>query len=70
MISIGQRVRIKNTVDEQGDKNFLGQTGEVIKREFGSGGAPVGESSTDPFYIVRTPIGVDGFWTEELEVLP
>ena len=83
MYSIGQKVRIaranKNDFfpkpvkkDEDGyevaNGSYLGLVGEVVRREFGSGKWPVGESPTDPFYTVKTFKGTDGFWTEELEV--
>jgi hypothetical protein len=84
MIGLGQKVRIaranKNdcfpklkALDAEGYEidgpSYVGQVGEVVRREFGSGPLPVGESPTDPLYIVKTPIGTDAFWSEEIEVV-
>jgi hypothetical protein len=84
MIGLGQRVRIaranKNDCfpkpvvkDEDGydveTGTYIGQVGEVVRREFGSGSFPVGESPTDPLYVVKTPVGTDAFWSEEIEVV-
>lgn len=67
MLSIGEKVRIvRLNSNDCADRKFLGKVGIIVKREFGTGAAPVGESPTDPFYIVKTNIGQDGFWTEEL----
>jgi hypothetical protein len=67
MFSIGQKVRIARlNPNDCADHKFANKTGVVIKREFGTGAWPVGESPTDPLYIVKTNIGQDGFWTEEL----
>lgn len=70
MISIGQKVRIaRGNPNDCFDKKYLRQTGVVVRREFGTGPLPCGESPTDPLYIVKTDKGTDAFWTEELEVI-
>ena len=49
---------------------YIGKFGEVTRREFGTGKMPCGESPTDPLYIVKTAVGTDAFWREELELVP
>ena len=50
-------------------RTYVGQVGTVVRREVGTGSMPCGESPEDPFYIVKTPIGQDEFWTEELALV-
>lgn len=69
MISIGQKVRIKaNGADEFFPAKLRRLCGVVVRRETGTGRMPVGESPTDPLYLVKTRLGTDAFWGEELEV--
>ena len=70
MISLGAKVRIARLNPRDGGQaSFIGLTGEVVRREVGSGKWPCGETPADPLYFVKTCRGTDAFWSEELAVL-
>ena len=71
MIHIGSRVRVgKELADSFKPKGWTGREGVVTALVTRDNGA----SESDPMCIVRTVVDneakIDGFWTEELEVLP
>jgi hypothetical protein len=70
-VTVGQRVTILTICDDyQPRVDVVGCQG-TIKRVLGEGLFPVGQSTSDPLFIVDVPgVGTDGFWREELEVAP
>lgn len=68
----GAVVRILEPTDEFMDVSFIGKVGIIRERRYST--AAVGETRSDPFYIVdflgyKKPKS-DGFWHEELEWVP
>lgn len=64
----GQRVRVRaGERDETFPRHLLGRVGRIRGIDSGEFGTP----ESDPFVIVAFDgIGRDGFWLEELEVVP
>lgn len=73
---VGQTVRIAEPTDEtvpgkfctvDGEsKNYVGKVISIHTKL----DAGIGESETDPVYMVRVPkVGTDLFWTEELKAV-
>jgi hypothetical protein len=64
MLPIGAIVTVIKVIDEEGDANLIGQTGEVIDRNFNNA---TGNTLIDPLYVVRFDDRTESFWFEELK---
>jgi hypothetical protein len=66
--SIGNYVRVVASTDETLDTRYLGHFGVIVDKKDGTQGKVyTGESSNDPFWVVKTLYGTDCFWSEELQ---
>lgn len=63
-LKVGVEVQVVGQDDEIADSRFLGMRGLIKRIQRGSAG--VGDSRSDPFFIVDVDGAEDGFWGSEL----